>query len=662
MAASSISLTLLRPSAVSGPYPERVITSGGLATQLTRTLRSVARFRWGARARTRFLTAVEAKGYALRTMSDTQLRNEVTALRDALGKSGLTPALTEQAFAVIREAAHRTLGMRPHDVQLLGAREILAGRLAEMATGEGKTLVATLPAAAAALAKIPVHIITVNDYLAERDRDQLLPLYEFLSLSVGAALQRKKPVERCNAYACDIAYVTGQQLAFDYLHDRLVVKGRRSSLRQRIKMLGDAPDASQQRLLRGLCFAIVDEADSVLIDEARTPLILARKIESRGVAGTYAQALDVARGLRAGEHFHIDHGNRSVELADSGHEHVQSISTPQGGTWNTARTRHTLLVQALSALHLYHRDVDYFIRDGQVQIIDQYTGRSLPDRSWSRGLHQLIELKEGCKITSARETLSQITFQRLFPRYLRLGAMTGTAAEVGGELRRVYDLDVSVIPTHLPVRRLPHATAVFRTMSAKWTAVVERIGDRHRTGQPILVGTRSVQDSEHLSALLQARHLPHRVLNARQDKTEAEIVAQAGRRGAITVATNMAGRGTDIKLDPNVHALGGLHVIATELHDARRIDRQLIGRCARQGDPGSYETLVSLEDDVFVRFCPQPLRTLAFSLIVANTRIPMSIYRLSQRLAERHSATIRRRVMRQEKSLDAALGFAKDNE
>lgn len=662
MPASSISLTLLRPGTVSGDYPERVITPGGLRTQLTRTLKSFAKVTQDQRGRNQFLTAINAKEHALRSMTDTELQAEAAELSAALGKSGLATALIEHAFAVIREAAHRTLGLRPHDMQLLGAREILSGRLAEMATGEGKTLVASLPATTAALAGIPVHIITVNDYLAARDRDQLQPLYNFLSLNAEVALQTNKPHERREAYACDITYVTGQQLAFDYLHDRLIANGQRSSLRQRIQTLGDSSDSDQQRLLRGLCFAIVDEADSVLIDEARTPLILAREIDSQRVANTYLQTLGVARELRIGEHFHLDCAARRVELTDAGRTHVQFIETPRGGTWETERSLHTLLTQALSALHLYELDIHYFIRDGKVQIIDEYTGRTLPDRSWSRGLHQLIELKEGCEITPARETLSQITFQRLFPRYLRLGAMTGTATEVSGELNRVYNLGVSVIPTHLPSKRTSHAAIIFKTLTDKWAAVVDRVATLHETGQPILIGTRSVQDSEHLSRLLQARRLPHRVLNARQDKTEAYIVARAGQRGAITVATNMAGRGTDIKLEPSTYALGGLHVIVTELHDARRIDRQLIGRCARQGDPGSFETLVSIEDDVFVRFCPKPLKSIVSAVIAVNQRMPLSIYRLAQRLAERHSATIRRRLMRQEKDLENSLGFAKEND
>lgn len=662
MAASTISLTLLRPGAVSGTYPERVEASDGLATQLARTLKSFAKFTHDQRGRKQFLTAVRAKGHALSGMSDTELQAEVTELRGALSQSGLTSALIEHAFALIREAAQRTLGLRPHDVQLLGAREILAGRLAEMATGEGKTLVASLPAAAAALAGIPVHIITVNDYLAARDCDQLLPLYKFLSLNADVALRSKKPHERREAYTHDITYVTGQQLAFDYLHDRLVANGQASSLRQRIRSVGDSSESCQQRLLRGLCFAIVDEADSVLIDEARTPLILAREIESLSIANTYSQALDVARELRVGEHYHLDSVARRVELTDAGRVQVRSIDTPHGGTWETERSLHTLLAQALCALHLYDRDVHYFIRDGRIQIIDEYTGRTLPDRSWSRGLHQLIELKEGCDVTPARETLSQITFQRLFPRYMRLGAMTGTATEVASELGRVYDLGVSVIPTHLPSLRKTHPATIVENLTVKWAAIVERVAARHETGQPVLIGTRSVRDSEHLSALLKARGLPHRVLNARQDKTEAYIVARAGQRGAITVATNMAGRGTDIKLDPSAYTLGGLHIIATELHEARRIDRQLMGRCARQGDPGSFEAVVSIEDDVFVRFCPNIIKPVASAIIPLNRRIPLLIYRLSQRLAERHSATIRRRVMRQEKSLEASLGFAKDSE
>jgi preprotein translocase subunit SecA len=598
---------------------------------------------------------------SLRALTDRALDQVVAEVRAGLTVRGFTAPLVARAFALVREAAGRTVGLRHHDVQLLGGWILLQGLVAEMETGEGKTLAATLPAATAALAGIPVHVVTANDYLAARDAALTRPVYERLGISVGAATQGLDPAALRAAYACDVTYCTSKQLVADYLRDRLVLGEARGTLRHQLARLGGR-GAGEMLLLRGLCFAIVDEADAVLIDEARTPLVLSRT--ARGVAddGPCRQALGLAGRLRPDEDFQVDPRERTVGLTERGCARLAELAGGLGGLWAGPRRREALVGQALSALHLYRRDRHYLVRDQRVQIIDEHTGRTLPDRFWEQGLHQMVEAKEGCRATLPPETVARISYQRFFRRYLRLAGMTGTAREVAGELRRVYGLRVARVPTHQPVRRAAWPARVYRSGEERWRAVVERVRELHAAGRPVLVGTRSVAASEHLSLLLDGAGLPHQVLNARQDREEATVIARAGELGRITVATNMAGRGTDIRVAPEARALGGLHVIASELNDSARIDRQLTGRCGRQGDPGSHELLVSLEDDLMTRYgLPLPRWVGAGGARWRGT-LPGPLARalvwLTRLRAESRHAGQRRDLLRADQQRARALAFA----
>ena len=599
----------LRPGIAYGDTPERSADREGRLDRAIRSLvgRVEQRHRVRAARRTEFVRCVDDLSASLRGQPDARLRAQAQDLRHRLVVQGLADPLIPHAFALVRETARRTLGMAHFEVQLESGWVMIQGMLAEMETGEGKTLSATLPACTAALAGIPVHVISANDYLVERDAEEMRPVYEALGLSVGVVTDREKdPTPRRAAYACDVTYATAQQLAFDYLRDGLQQRRGRRRAPVRLGGLGSSEspaEPSPALLLRGLCFAIVDEADSVLIDEARTPLVLSSSAGKSDRRKLYRRALRLARSLERGADFRVDRKARTTELTERGHERLEELTKPLSGIWTGPRRREEWVTRALTALFLYERDRHYLVRDDRIEIIDQSTGRVSADRSWEGGLHQLIELKEGCPVTSERETLARISYQQFFRRYLRLGGMTGTAREVTGELWSAYRLYTQSISTRLPSRRRDHGTRVFATQAAKWGAVVERVGAALRRGRPVLVGTWSVEASEHLSTLLERHGLPHRVLNARHDAEEAGIVAQAGQPGRITVATRMAGRGTDIRLAPGLAERGGLHVIATQRSDARRIDRQLLGRCGRQGDPGSHEAIYSLEDEpVALRF------------------------------------------------------------
>lgn len=543
----------------------------------------------------RIVDAVNSCYADIDLLDDTGLLVRAGELRARLRRDGVTNTeLSAQAFAMMRVAASRTIQMRHFDVQLVGAWAMLNGMLAEMETGEGKSLTATLVAATAGLAGRAVHVITVNDYLAERDAEMMTPVYAKLGLSVGFVKQGMDPESRKAAYRCDITYCSNKEIAFDYLRDRMVLGGKPRAIATKLTRL-ESEGQAQPLLLRGLQFAIVDEADSVLVDEARTPLILSAEAKHGGEITVHHQALELARQLTDRDFRSTDDG---IVLTDVGHDQLAELAQDMTGVWTGPRRREQLVRQALTALYRFERDKHYLVRDEKVVIIDEYTGRLMPDRSWEHGLHQLIEIKEGCEVTGRRDTLARISYQRFFRRYVHLSGMSGTASEVAPELWNVYGLRVARIPTNKPVLRTRHPNRYFGRAEDKWKAVVRSI-ERHRaTGRPVLVGTRSVADSEKLAAILDDEGLPYRLLNARQDKDEAEIIERAGEPGCITVATNMAGRGTDIKLGSGVCEKGGLHVIATELHDSGRIDRQLFGRCGRQGDRGSCEAILAVEDDL----------------------------------------------------------------
>jgi preprotein translocase subunit SecA len=525
--------------------------------------------------------------------------------------------------------------------------------LAEMETGEGKTLTATLTATTAALAGHAVHIITVNDYLAERDTDWMRPIYETLGLSVGCVRQGMEPDARRAAYGCDVTYCSNKEIAFDYLRDRMVLGGKPRAIAMKIDALGGGA-TGQRLLLRGLQFAIIDEADSVLVDEARTPLILSAEAKHGQEELVHRQALSLAKQLTDTDY---DVVSGSIELTANGERKLEQLAQSLSGIWRGPRRREQLVRQGLTALYMFQRDKHYLVRDGKVVIIDEHTGRLMPDRSWEQGLHQLIEIKEECEVTGRRDTLARISYQRFFRRYVHLSGMTGTASEVAAELWAVYRLRVAKVATHKPMRRARHPDQVYGRSEMKWEAVIASIKARRMAGRPVLVGTRSVAASEQLAALMDAAKLPYRLLNARQDRYEAEIVAQAGAPGCITVATNMAGRGTDIKLAPGVAESGGLHVIATELNDSRRIDRQLFGRCARQGDPGSCEAILAIEEDLVKSFFP-----LADARFRHLRRLPASlgktVFRIAQRRAEHSHSRARRELLDLDDYLGDVLAFS----
>ncbi len=617
-----------------------------------------------AREVARLAGLLAEQGPALRVLDDAALLAQLRALAPAAVRELRTPAL-RQALVATAELARRALGLLPYPTQLFGAMTLIRGQLAEMQTGEGKTLTAGLAACLAGVAGLPVHVVTVNDYLAGRDADKNRALFARAGLTVGVVAHGVERDERRRAYACDITYCTNKELVFDYLRDRVALGGRASTAQLRARRLvGGAQGQPPSPVLRGLHFAIVDEADSIFIDEARTPLILAVQAGAVDHAAAHAQALEIVAPFEPGRHYRIEAARRELALTDAGREALAAATAGLGAPWAATHQREHLGTQALRALHLFRRDEQYLVdAEGKVQIIDEYTGRVLPGRTWEQGLHQMIEAKEGVELSPQTTTQARITYQRFFCRYLRLAGMSGTAREMASEFAAVFHLATVTIPTHRRSRRVLLPPRLLPDEAAKWAAVADFVAGRHAAGQPVLVGTRSVLASERLAALLQARGLPHQVLNARQDATEADIVAQAGRRGAITVATNMAGRGTDIGLADDVHALGGLCVVLTEYHDSPRIDRQLVGRCARQGDPGTAIAIVALDDELLRQHGGAEARLLGWALAGGAARVQPLLQRAraaAQGRAERMNARTRRETMRQDHQLDRMTAFSGD--
>ena len=640
-----------------GIYPERADPNENAFDRWTRGAVGGALLRMRP-FRARLAALAKAAGQeadAVAQLDDAELASQMRIKsRQAMLGGNLAPAL-----ARVREAAWRSLSKRPFDSQLMGAAALMAGKLAEMQTGEGKTLTAALAASVAAASGSPVHVVTVNDYLAQRDANETAPLFEFLGLSVGTIVTGMSLDARRAAYARDITYCTNKELVFDYLKDRVTAGGRASRAQISVRALLGA-EKQTGMLLRGLHFAIVDEADSIMIDEARTPLILAEKGPTSGDPMMYQQALALARELTAGEHYELSLARRELHLTQPGQAELYRRAKEMGGTWLSAKAREQLVSQALRAQLLFHRDQHYLVSaEGKVQIIDEYTGRVLEGRTWEQGLHQLIEAKEGCKLSEHNRTLARITYQRFFRRYLRLSGMTGTAREVAGELHAVYGLEVVSIPTNRPCIRIRETDICCPDEATKWLKVAETATRLRERNVPILIGTRSLEASEHLSLVLKQLELPHRVLNARQDAEEAEIIAEAGLPGMITVATNMAGRGTDIRLGPGVAEAGGLHVILTEYHDSPRVDRQLIGRGARQGDPGCALAIVAFDDALFRELGGGLYKLLA---LTHSHQLPPMLLKLlrrhCQRVAERIHSRERRDTLKQDRDLDTLLAFA----
>jgi len=606
-----------------------------------------------------FISRVERYGQTLETMKDKELKSVTESLRDHLRLKGFKKGHVAHAFALVREVASRTVGMRHFDTQLMGGRVLLKGMVAEMETGEGKTLTATLAAGTAALAGVPVHVITVNDYLASRDAEWMGPIYQALGLKVGCLIHGMPPEARRDAYTCDVTYCTNKEITFDYLRDWIALEGRQNPLRLQAEYLYGDGARVHRLLLRGLHFAIVDEADSVLIDEARTPLIISKIADSGGERTFMEQAMVLAEKLERGVDYRIDEASRKVTLKDSGKDRIREWALPMGPLWTGAVRREEIVRLALTAQHLFKRDEQYLLQDGKVQIVYEFV---MADRSYEQGLHQLIEVKEDCEITQQPETLARISYQRFFKKYLHLAGMTGTAKEVVRELWTVYGLSVVRIPTHRKMRRRAYPDQIFPTENEKWQAVEEKIRKLHEKGRPLLVGTRSVAASEKASRLLADIGLVHQILNAKQDQEEAEIISRAGETGCITIATNMAGRGTDIRLGPGVEEKEGLHVILTERHEAGRIDRQLAGRCGRLGDPGSYGAILSLEDSILDGGRGGLAGWLAGQLVPTGSAVWIWLVKCAilraQRKIERLHGRIRRALLREDERRGDMLSFS----
>jgi len=514
-------------------------------------------------------------------LSDEQLRGKTDEFKERLSRGETLDDLLPEAFAAVREASKRTLGMRHFDVQLIGGMVLHDGKIAEMKTGEGKTLVATLAAYLNALEGKGVHVVTVNDYLAQRDSTMMGQIYQFLGLTVGCNLHGLTHAQKQEAYNADITYGTNNEFGFDYLRDNMVLY-------------------KEQMVQRPLNFAIIDEVDSILIDEARTPLIISGQA-AKSTELYYAADRFVSR-LKEDEDYTIDVKMRSVTLTEAGVEKAERAFGIDNLFDHANVTLNHHIQQALKAHAIMKRDVDYVVQDGEVIIVDEFTGRLMAGRRYSDGLHQAIEAKEQLKVQNESMTLATITFQNYFRMYRKLAGMTGTAKTEEEEFKKIYGLDVVQVPTNKPMIRVDMPDIVYKTANAKFKAVVEEIVKRHQNGQPVLVGTVSIENSEKLSEMLKRRGIPHKVLNAKYHAEEAEIIARAGQRGAVTIATNMAGRGTDILLGEGVAELGGLHIIGTERHESRRIDNQLRGRAGRQGDPGSSQFYLALDDELMRRF------------------------------------------------------------
>ena len=601
----------------------------------------------------------------LRTLDADSLRKRSLSLQYQAKSGAVAGDLLVEAFALVREAADRTLGMRHYPVQLLGGIALQLPAIAEMQTGEGKTLTATLPTYLAAIYGRGTHLATANDYLASRDALTMRPLFECLGLSVGVVTADTDPTQRRKAYQDDVTYGTAKEFGFDFLRDRLMRRNLADGNYDFLGRMLEVTDGSRQSepLQREPFFALVDEADSLLIDEARTPLVISATPEVDAEEATaYHWAAAVAPQFDAGEHFTFDVDTRHVELTAGGRRHARTLPHPAELNAVSMLSIYQYLETAIRVLRDFERDRQYIVRDGEVVIVDEFTGRLSEGRKWQAGIHQAVEAKEGVEATASSGQAARITVQDFFLRYQHLAGMTGTARNSARELRRIYGLPVVAIPTNRPVRREQLPAEVYSHAAAKWAAIVAEVGQMHAQGRPVLIGTRSIDKSEQLSRLLDEAGIAHRVLNANRIAEEAAVVAEAGEPGRVTVATNMAGRGTDIVLGEGVAELGGLHVIGTELHESARIDRQLVGRCGRQGDPGSFRQFMAADDDL-LKAALGDKKASRIARRVGDGFAPLAgfegLLRRAQRRVERRHFTARRMLMyheRQRRELQQKMG------
>ncbi|MCP5181106.1 MAG: hypothetical protein H6993_11985 [Pseudomonadales bacterium] len=658
--------TPIRPGIRLGARPERKAAArhSALDARVAAWLqgrRNLCQFD-GFRARA---SAIRARANAPELRDANALAEQTTALRRTLRHQPLDEPLIIEAFALISRHIEDCFGLVPHDEQLFAGWCLLSGAMTEMRTGEGKTLTAALPAVTLALNAVPVHVITANDYLVARDAAFLKPLYRRFGLRVDHVQADMDDDRRRLAYAADVVYCANKQIIFDYLRDHLRVGPARHGLTDVCQdLLGNR---QAQPLLRGLCYAIVDEADSALVDDARTPMIISRPVPASAAELTETRiALSIARTLRRERDFRVQRDQGQITLTTQGEELVQQLCRRLDGHWQIPRYRDELLRQALTAQHLLRRDRDYLVMGEKVELIDESSGRILVDRKLQHGLHRCLEMKEGLEVTDATEPVAALSFQRFFPRYLRLAGMSGTLREVADELRIVYGAPVVCVPPHRPSQRRDLAMRVAPDRRVQLAWLLDDVDTRHAAGQPVLIGTRSVAFSELVSQHLHAAGLEHALLNARQDAQEASIIAGAGEPGAITVATNMAGRGTDIPLAPAAVAAGGLHVVSLEINDSARVDRQLFGRAGRQGDPGSAQAILSLEDELVGKSLPASLigwlrRQLADPNACTRCLARVTV-RFAQRRCERRHAGMRRQAHEMSKQLDRRLAFTGDME
>lgn len=602
---------------------------------------------------------VVERAEALRTLMDRELDDRLTRAREAARLGRALPGERDETWALLVETAERTLGDRPYPVQVAGAMALESGSAVEMATGEGKTLVTGLASVLGGWRGRGVHVVTVNDYLAARDREWMAPLLERAGVRSASISQESDLAERRRAYAADVTYLTSKEAAADYLRDRLALRGRRSLARHllgaceaRASGRGEAP-----LVMRGLTQAIVDEADSVLLDEASTPLIISAPAPGGAPEGAVRRAASLAAELRAGEAFTVGERDRVIRLTRRGREAVEGAR--EEGFGLSPRRWEECAVEAISARLFFHRDAHYVIEDGRVVIVDESTGRRTPDRSWRHGFHQVIEAKEGLELTPVKETLARVSFQRFFRLYERLSGLSGTLRESGAELWSIYGLTTVALPTHRPCRRRVRGDRLFASAGARDSAAVELIVREHETGRPVLAGVRRVADADRLSALLERAGVEHAVLSATRHAEEAEVIARAGRAGAVTVATNMAGRGTDIRLDDAARDAGGLFVVALERQASARLDRQLFGRSGRQGDPGEAIAFGSLDDELMRRFGGSGAGALRAAWRGASPLPAWSrtLWSAAQRRAARAAKRERAAVLRHDQWLDDALAF-----
>ncbi|MDP6117431.1 MAG: hypothetical protein QGG53_36665 [Planctomycetota bacterium] len=594
-----------------------------------------------------------------------ELRERMLEMKEIFLRSGKrVEDYLPEALAILREISARKLELRPFSVQITGALALRQGYLAEIATGEGKTLVAGLAAVLAGWTGKPCHVITANDYLAERDAQWLKPLYEFCGLSVGHVIGAMDAEARKMNYARDITYTTSKEVCADFLRDSLLLGKFRNPSRRLVRDLVSPNDSRQKRMLdrvvlRGLHTAIIDEADSLLIDEAVTPLIISSPQENAPLESAYNTARNIASNLVADEDFKVELRYKEVQLTEAGKEKIKAQCQRLPGLWRGQLRSEELIKQAISANELFKLDKHYVIQDGQAAIVDEFTGRIMPNRTWSLGLHQAIQAKEDIEITPPQTTLARMSFQRFFRLYPKLSGMTGTAAEAANEFWHIYRLPVVTIPHNRPCARQDKSLHIFLDQDSKWNAIVDEIREVHATERPILVGTRSVADSERLAARLSGEGLKFHLLNAVRHETEADIISRAGERSNITIATNMAGRGTDIQLAEGVAELGGLHVVMCEPHESPRIDRQLYGRAGRQGDPGTAQPYASFDDELVRRFISEKiLNQFRNRMLQGVPGASAMLIRLAQSLAHRQTYRQRQSVLRADTWLEESLSFA----